>query len=154
FAFTAISANAQYSARQLTRRVAPQQQPAAPAPAPAPAPVAPAPAATVAPAPMPVQPALRVVQPTVDPAQAQAEKDESYRKAAEFRKQKEDAEASEAKADNSADPASKISPLQIACGKLAIDPRESLQFLNLSLSNSVPKQITRVTMRMVYCDKK
>ena len=81
-----------YSARRLTRRVAPQQQQQQqPSPPPADAP-APATTATVpAPAPVPVpvrpQPVVRV-QPPVDPEKAKAAKEEALRKTVEFQKKR------------------------------------------------------------------
>jgi hypothetical protein len=40
----------------------------------------------------------------------------------------------------------------VDCQAVQPDPRESLQYVNLNLTNNVPKSITRVTMRLVYCD--
>ena len=75
-----------YSARRLTRRVAPQQQPA-----PAPADPATQPAAVPAPPPAPapvVRPLPVRVVPPVDPEKAKAAKEEALRKTVEFQKKR------------------------------------------------------------------
>jgi hypothetical protein len=120
-----------YSPRKLTQRVAPQPTAAQNTPAPTGAPAA----APAAPAPAP------------DPEKVQAAKEETARNVAEFRKQKADEEA--AAATNA--PGFTV-PLLVECKKVEADPHESLQFINLSLTNAAPKAITRITVRMNYFD--
>jgi hypothetical protein len=123
-----------YSPRKLTQRIAPQL----------------APVQTSSPQPVVTGPAVRALQLPADPEKAKAEKDEALRKTEEFRNQR----AQEASKSAESESAPKIgsAPLMIECKKVQPDPGESLQSINLSLNNTSPKAISRVTMRLIYFD--
>lgn len=89
-ALTILPSFGQYSARRLTRRIAPQTRPAPgpsqPAPAPAPAPVQPAPQPVYRAAPTAVAPSA-----PVDPAKVAAQKSKSERDLLEWQKKRAEA---------------------------------------------------------------
>jgi cell fate (sporulation/competence/biofilm development) regulator YmcA (YheA/YmcA/DUF963 family) len=126
-----------YSPRRLTQRIAPQL----------------APGQSNTPCPAVTQPTVATFQQPADPATIQAEKDEALRKTAEFRKQRaEEAAQSPESGSEVKSPKIDSTPLVIECKKVQPDPEESLQSISLSLSNTCPKAINRVTMRLIYCD--
>ena len=131
-----VTVRAQYSARRLTQRIAPQV----------------APAQTSAPSQAVASPAGGVIQPQapIDPEKAKAAKEEALRKTAEFQKKRAE-EAAQAAAD---DADGGRPPLVIECKTVQPDSREALQYLSLSLTNALPKAISKVTMRLVYYDAK
>lgn len=94
---------------------------------------------------------MMVVQPPVDPAKLQAEKEEAVRKTEEFRKQRADEDAL-AKGSGTNTQEVACAPLTVECRKVEPNSRESLQFITLNLTNSCPAAINRITMHLLYCD--
>lgn len=119
------------SPRRLTQRIAPQTAQPAPPQASVPA--------------NPSSPPPAVVQPAPDPEQAQAAKDELARKTAEFRQKRAQEDAASTNSVSS-------EPLLIRCKPIQPDPNNVLQFLDLTLTNTTTKPITKATLRLVYCD--
>jgi hypothetical protein len=89
-----------------------------------------------------------MVQPPVDPEKARAAHEEALRKTAEFQKKR--AEEEGADATNSVSQA--MAPVAVECKTVHPDPSQSLQFLDLSLTNNLPKAVKRLTMHLIYCD--
>ena len=126
-----------YSPRRLTQRIAPQL----------------APGQTNTFRPVATPPTVGAFQMPADPAKVQAERDEALRKTVEFRKQRaEEAAASPESESGLKSPKFGRVPLVIECKQVQPDPAESLQSINLSLSNTCPKAISRITMRLIYYD--
>jgi hypothetical protein len=114
-----------YSAKRLTQRIAPQLPPAQ----------------TSLAQPGAGLPAARVVVPVVPPATSLAI---SKPAATEPETPATEPEAGPATSERV--------PMVIQCAKVQPDPRESLQYVSLSLSNTCTSAINQITMSMTYYD--